>query len=110
ARLALERPVAMKRRWRRETPAGPASSGWVKWRRGRHARSIAPTVGRRGQSTVTPPYRRADGRAITCDVIAWRRVLLHGRRMDNLNTTITTYLELLNETDADRRMQLAEKV
>ena len=30
--------------------------------------------------------------------------------MDTLNTTITTYLELLNETDADRRAALAEQV
>jgi len=30
--------------------------------------------------------------------------------MDTLNTTITTYLELLNETDAARRASLAEKV
>ena len=29
---------------------------------------------------------------------------------DTLNTTITTYLELLNETDAARRAALAEKV
>jgi hypothetical protein len=30
--------------------------------------------------------------------------------MDNLNTTITTYLELLNETDADKRTTLAKQV
>ena len=30
--------------------------------------------------------------------------------MDTLNTTITTYLELLNETDVARRTSLAEKV
>jgi hypothetical protein len=30
--------------------------------------------------------------------------------MDNLNTTITTYLEMLNETDADRRAALVEQV
>ena len=30
--------------------------------------------------------------------------------MDNLNTTITTYLEMLNETDNDRRAELVAQV
>src|SRR5437762_7240563 len=47
---------------------------------------------------------------LTSHVIAWRGRARHHRDMDTLQTTITNYLRLLNETDAERRATLAEAV
>src|SRR5690349_11586388 len=46
ARLACDRPVSMKLRWRVEMSTSVASSSWLRWRRWRQARSSSPN-GRR---------------------------------------------------------------